>query len=334
MPKIRFGVFMGADPESLALADRIGLDLICMGDGPAMMGDLYVRLARAAMLTKKPRISPAVTVPFFRHPYVAASSIMDIQQLSNGRAIFALGSGYNSIEYMQERPASLKELQEYGLAVKALAANKKGVYRGKEMEMAWKNPPPPVPLWFAGDGPKGIELAGRVGDGVIIGNAATVSLVEWGQRHVIAGARETGRDPSHVEIWNYPRVILCKSTKEGIAQNAFVLADYAAIHFRNGYYDKGVAMDEDIADRLDKFRAEFNMGLSHDPGINYNVELVKKYGLYDWLANQLLVAGPPEVIIERLQQLIAAGGRNFVFRVMPDLSTAEELSKKVLDKFR
>ena len=54
-------------------------------------------------------------------------------------------------------------------------------------------------MWVAGYGPKVLELAGRIADGVIL-QFADPDLIEWCVSFVKKGAEAAGRDPRKIEI--------------------------------------------------------------------------------------------------------------------------------------
>jgi 5,10-methylenetetrahydromethanopterin reductase len=340
-PKIQFGMNIPGRrveefSEWLRLADEIDLGLIGVGDTPIQKHDVYVELALAAQHTKRAKLGPWVTMPIVRHPIIAASSIATIQEMSEGRAFFALGPGDVTIYDIGEAGAKMGDVAEYALAVKGLCAGEVVEYQGKELKLSWPQLPAPVPVWLAGDGPRNLEMAGRIADGVIVGNAATVPLVEWAQYHVRVGAEEAGRDPSQIDMWYMARVAPARTVQEGIDSLAFYLASYANVRFRHNMFDKGVDVDEDTAERIRGFRSEYRGDLSHRHELDHNVKLLKKYGLVQWLADQFLITGPPELCIERLRDLIDAGATNFyVPLLLPDpMGKTRELAKEVFAAFR
>ena len=62
---------------------------------------------------------------------------------------------------------------------------------------------PTIPILVAGRGPRILELAGEVADGVIIGALLSPSTFDYAQRHVRAGAARVGRrlDRFETVVW-------------------------------------------------------------------------------------------------------------------------------------
>lgn len=55
-----------------------------------------------------------------------------------------------------------------------------------------------VPIYVAASGPKTLELAGEIADGVILFGAVSPSLIDFVMNHVRAGAERAGRNPKKI----------------------------------------------------------------------------------------------------------------------------------------
>ncbi len=213
-----------------------------------------------------------------------------------------------------------------------LCAGHVATYQGRELRMNWDAPP--VPVWIAGDGPRMLELGGRIGDGVIVGNAATPELVRWAREHVAAGAAESGRSIDDVEVWCMVRVHVAESVEQGIEDLGFYLASYANVRYRRSMRDKGVPVDDDIAARLQRFRETWDGRQAYDPRNRHNLDLLDELGLTRWLADQFLVTGPLDVVLDKVGALVDAGARNIVMPQMlgDPIATTTQL-RPVIDAF-
>jgi hypothetical protein len=110
--------------------------------------------------------------------------------------------------------------------------------------------------------------------------------------------------------------------------HGFYLASYANVRFRRSMRDKGVAVDDDIAQRLQAFRDGFDGTQAYDPANRRNLDLLDSLGLTRWLADQFLVTGPLDTVLERVRALIDAGARNLVVpQMLPDpIATTSRLA--------
>lgn len=338
MSGVRFGV---ARPPRLSddfvpwirHAESCGVQLFGFGDSQTMWPDPYVGMTLAAEHTTSARIGPMVTVPVTRHPSVAAAAIAGIQRVSRGRAYFGIGPGDSAAYNIGVPSVRMAALEEYATAVRDLCSPRHAAtYQGRELRMNWDADP--VPVWIAGDGPRMLELGGRIGDGVIVGNAATPELVRWAREHIAAGAASAGRSIDDVEVWCMVRVHVTDSVERGIEDLGFYLASYANVRFRRSMRDKGVPVDDDVAERLQRFRGAFDGKQAYDPANRHNLDLLDRLGLTRWLADQFLVTGPLDLVLEKLHALVDAGARNIVVpQMLPDPIATTTLLRPVIDAF-
>jgi 5,10-methylenetetrahydromethanopterin reductase len=93
------GIWLFPDVAAPALvsafvaAEALGLDEVWLGDEGPSNRDPFAVLAAAATGTRRVTLGLAVTNPYLRHPAVAASAMMTVQELSGGRAILGVGAG-------------------------------------------------------------------------------------------------------------------------------------------------------------------------------------------------------------------------------------------------
>ncbi len=184
--------------ELMARAEDSGFDGVWVADSQSIFRDAFVALALGALRTRRLMLATGVTNPVTRHPATIACSIATIDELSGGRAILGIGTGFSSVRTLGLKPASLQALEEATLALRALMAGQAATYEGKEIRMTW--PTRPVPIYFAASGPKSLHLAGRVADGVLFQVGSKPALVQRAIERVHAGAREAGRNPKDVKL--------------------------------------------------------------------------------------------------------------------------------------
>src|SRR5579875_253482 len=97
----------------LDVGEAAGFELLSTGDSQSLWGDPFVSLAVAAQVTARPRLGVVVSNPRTRHPAVAASALVALQQLSGGRMFFGVSSGDSALRNIGVRPATLAELESF-----------------------------------------------------------------------------------------------------------------------------------------------------------------------------------------------------------------------------
>jgi alkanesulfonate monooxygenase SsuD/methylene tetrahydromethanopterin reductase-like flavin-dependent oxidoreductase (luciferase family) len=171
-----------ADITAEALyADQLGMHSAWIGEhhfnslGVLSCPDLV--LSYIAARTKQIRLAPAVTVLPLHHPIRVAEQWATLDLLSNGRVDFAVGRGYDKREYLPFH-VSFEDNQsifEEGLElVRTLwASEDRLTYQGKhyQFEDVRITPKPvqkPIPTYVGSFSKPSIELAARLGCGLIV----------------------------------------------------------------------------------------------------------------------------------------------------------------------
>ena len=127
-------------PEWWTLADRAGVDVIGLPDSPALVRELYVVAALCAEHTSRARIMTSVTNPLSRDPSVTASCLLTLEEIAPGRIACGIGTGDSALWGVGLRPATVAQLRDYIVAVKALLRGEEGPLPGQEVPHAVVRP--------------------------------------------------------------------------------------------------------------------------------------------------------------------------------------------------
>ncbi len=130
-----------------------------------------------------------------------------------------IGRGDSSRRVLGKKPVSPAELERAVATFRELTAGQEVQYEGQATRLPWAKVPPPV--WIAGYGPKVLNMAGRVADGVIL-QFADPDLIAWCLGFVWQGAKEAGRDPKSIEIMAAAPVWVSDDLECGAATGAMV----------------------------------------------------------------------------------------------------------------
>lgn len=314
-------------------AEDFGFDFLGYGDSQNLWGDLYVALTIAAQNSSRALIGPTVTNPMSRHPAVAAGAIASIQQVSKGRAFFGLGSGDSALCNIGVRPATLQELEDYAIAIKALCAKDEAIYKGQRLNMEWATES--VPLYLSAEGPRMLELAGRIADGVIIGNGLTEDVVRDSIARVRAGADSVGRDFDTIDLWWLAKPYFAESEEAGWRALNWSLAGSANHAFRFTMEDKFVPemLRERIRELQNGYAAHQHAKVGQG---DHNASLVEEAGLTEFLGRRFTICGPPERMTEKIRELQGYGVRNlFLTQLVEDrISFMGRLSREIFPAFK
>jgi probable F420-dependent oxidoreductase len=178
--------------------------------------DGFLPLAAAAADTETIELGTSIAVAFARTPMTLAHLGHDMQLLSAGRFVLGLGTQIRPhIEYRYSMPwsrpaARMREMIEAMRAIwRCWNDGERLDFRGDfythtlmpPLLAAPPNPHGPPRVWVAGVGPRMVEVAGEVGDGLICHPLVSDRyLREVLIPHLHAGAESAGRPPEDLEV--------------------------------------------------------------------------------------------------------------------------------------
>ena len=189
-------------PELTALVQSIeaaGFDGVGILDSQVLCRDTFVTLGQAAGRTSRLALFPAVTNPFTRHASVLAGAIQTVEELAPNRVKFVIGTGYTSASTIGRKPATLAEMRACISSVRALLAGETVDFGGTPARLAFASGRR-IPVLMAASGPKAIEVAGEIADGVLLLVGFNRGIVETALASLERGARRAGRRLEDLEI--------------------------------------------------------------------------------------------------------------------------------------
>lgn len=153
-------------------AEALGYRRCWTYDSPALYGDVWVACAEIARSTDRIGFGPAVLVPGLRHPLVNASAIAQLEGMAPGRLAVAIGTGFTGRHAMGQRPHTWRSVRAYVETLRALLGGETVEYEGARIRMIpsegfLPERPIEVPILIGANGPKGLEVARELGDGVM-----------------------------------------------------------------------------------------------------------------------------------------------------------------------
>ena len=188
-------------------AERRGFSHAWLYDSQMLTSDVYAALALCADKTKTIKLGPGVTNPASRIAPLTACSIASINALAPGRVILGIGTGNTARRTLGMPAARVADMREHVEVCQGLLAGKTVPYQeaGRKRMITFLNPKTgainirkKVPIYVAGSGPKSLEMAGEVADGVILFGAVSPSLIRFVLGHVKRGAERVGRNPKRI----------------------------------------------------------------------------------------------------------------------------------------
>jgi 5,10-methylenetetrahydromethanopterin reductase len=309
--------------ERAERAEDLGYDGIFVGESHLSSIDSFQTLATCAMLTKRVLLGIAVTNMVFRHPTVLAGAAASLNEISNGRALLGLGTGDGPV-YSQGRKAT--PLAQFEPGVKMI----RDLVQGKTIDVPTGHVAlgfnvRPVPIYVSAEGPKGLRLAGRVADGVILGTGFDLRVLEWARHRIFEGTQEAGRSPNDLGLIVAGMLCVSEDGKEArrIVRNR--IANRAHHNFR--FTLETVPAEE--LEAVKKFMAGFDVMKPMEDRVDPNL-------VSDYLIRRFSIAGTAAECIERIEELRDAGVEHLMLTPARKVyyETIEAFAAKVMRQFR
>jgi 5,10-methylenetetrahydromethanopterin reductase len=306
MADVEYGV--GLPPTSpvgdlVALAEeieRLGYRYLWVND-ERLERDAFTVLAAIAQRTERIRLGPGVTNPYSRHPALIATATATLDELSGGRAVLGLGAGGTNHRALGiERRAPVAALRDGVGLIRALwggstATVEGDVVRAWEARLDFAAPRPRIPIYIGGRGPRVLELAGEVADGVIVGNVATREGWTYALDRVTLGAARAGRDVGEVRLtaWLYA----CVADDEDEALDAIrPMAATSLVTSRPVLGELGIEMPDDFRAGMEARGWALDREVVAEAAATLPAELVHRFG----------IGGTPDACRGRLEGLLEA----------------------------
>jgi probable F420-dependent oxidoreductase len=178
-------------------AEGAGFEYGWIFDSHILWKECYPLLTLMASNTRKMHLGPCVTNPAVRDISVTSSLFATLNIISGGRMELGIGRGDSSRRVLGKRPVTTAHLENSVQTFRALTSGREVEFDGQTTCIPWAQNSPRV--WIAGYGPKVLEMAGRVADGIIL-QFADPHLISWCLGFVKKGAQAAGRDPSKIEV--------------------------------------------------------------------------------------------------------------------------------------
>jgi 5,10-methylenetetrahydromethanopterin reductase len=158
--------------DQVATAERLGYHRAWLADSPAIWGDVWIALARAADATETIGLGTSVAIPELRHLMVTASAVASIQQLAPGRLTLGVGAGFTGMHLLGRKPMRWADVSAWVTALRDLLRGEEVQWDGSIVRMCHTGPHDPsfpveIPIYIAAEGPKGIAVAREHGDGLL-----------------------------------------------------------------------------------------------------------------------------------------------------------------------
>jgi len=155
--------------------------------------DVYLTLGLAAERTSRLALYPATSNPVTRHPAVLASLAHTLEEIAPSRVLLTLAPGFLAVRNIGHRRARVDELRDAVVVIKRLLAGEEVTFEGQATRLRNVSDAP-TPIYLLAAGPRMVELASEVADGVFLMTGLDPRSHALARRHLEAGAQRAGRE--------------------------------------------------------------------------------------------------------------------------------------------
>jgi probable F420-dependent oxidoreductase len=307
-------------------AEAAGFEYGWIFDSHILWLEPYPLLTLMAANTRKMRLGTCVTNPAVRDISVTSSLFATLDLISGNRMDLGIGRGDSSRRVLGKKPVTTAHLEQAVRTFRELTAGNETELDGRPTRLSWASGSPPV--WIAGYGPKVLDLAGRIADGVIL-QFADPDLISWCLGFVRKGAHAGGRDLEQVKVM--------------AAAPVWVSDDLSLARERVRWFPALVS--NHVVDLVSRYRPEElpaaltsyirNRG-QYDYLHHCQVDSDNRNFVSDEVTDRFCLVGPAQAHVQKLRALARAGVTQFNVYLMSgeEEQTLETYRKQVLPVFQ
>ncbi len=273
-----------------------------------------------ACSTRRMRIGLGVVNPYTRHPALIAMEIAALSEVAEGRTVLGIGGGVRYWIETQMRIPYTKPgtaMRETVDIVRRMLRDETVTFEGKVfrthvVKLSFPSPLAALPVHLGVLGPKNLEMAGEIADGVLLSGMTSAAYARFAVEHILRGAERAGRRLADLEIGAF--LLVSISEDEQAARRAVkpflaTLLGLLAAEPQNPL----VATPGIPARELARIGEAFAQGTSA-------VELVS-----DWMIDTFAIAGSPAHCRERLAEIVTAGVDHPIAFEVPGVAPEETI---------
>lgn len=190
-------------PEHVEIAERHGYHRAWLYDSPALCTDIWIALAQAAQRTSTIGLGTGVLVPRLRHVIATAAAAAQVELLAPGRLVLGFGTGFTGSRALGQKAMKWADVAEYVEALQGLLRGETVEWDGAAIRLLQPDGfaptrPIDIPIVIAAEGPKGMAVGRRFGQGIFTTGmaAAPPDDVDWTIRLAWGTVLEPGEDPT------------------------------------------------------------------------------------------------------------------------------------------
>jgi len=272
-----------------------------------LVRDAITPLAAFAAKTQRIKLATGVVNNWTRTSALMAMTLATLHELSGGRVMLGIGAYWEPLASNQgiRRRKTVSAMREYVTVVRQLLNMETVTYEGEVVKVndlrldlgdGIPRTPKEVPIYIGATGPRMMELAGEIADGVFHNFFTSVGYLRQSLDRVKTGAQRAGRPVREIDM---PQMMAVAMSND--AESARNTARYAITMYmgQQPHIAKASGIDEDVIQHIHDTIGGWP---PREGGIEAAMSLVG-----DDIVDLLCAAGTPEMCRQRVQEYMDAG---------------------------
>ena len=287
-------------------AEQRGLESVWVCE-TRLARDAVTPLAAFAAVTSRIKLASGVVNNWTRTSALMAMTFATLAELAPGRIILTIGAYWEPLASKQgiHRRKTLTAMREYVDVVRRLLALETVTLEGQvvkvrdlKLDLGYGVPQEPVqvPIYIGATGPKMMELAGEIADGILHNFFTSTQYLQLSLERARAGAQKAGRDLADLDMPQMVGIAMSADAEEARDAARHVVTMYIG---QQPHIARVSGVDEELVQRIQDTMG----GWPPKPGGIEAATLLVNDDVVDMLA----VAGTPEMCRKRVQEYLDAG---------------------------
>lgn len=297
---------VGRFSDLVKMAEDYGAEALGTYDSAFVGGDAFVRATVIALASSHARVGLRPTNPLTREPQVMASFMASLDSLTGGRAFMDVASGDSAVLNIGYKIASRARIEDFVGCVRNLLRTGEATYQGRPQRVRWSSTAVRnwIPISICAEGPKMLEMGGRIGDGVIAGTGLLPEIINDTISRIHTAAEAAGRKSADVDVWFTTRTSLHEDRDKALKNVKASVSSILNHSMRQGLDNKHVP--DDLRVKLEQYVKGYVL-YDHVLHEGRNPRRMDELGLTDYAIRRFALAGNPGDWITRIEELANAG---------------------------
>jgi 5,10-methylenetetrahydromethanopterin reductase len=263
-----------------------------------LVREATVPMAAYAAHTERLRVGSGVVNTWTRNVGLLAATFVTLDDLAPGRIMLGLGAWWDPLARKVgiSRTNPLQCMRETVEACRRLFTLDEVTYHGVRIDVVHGDTAPRrIPIYIGATGPKMLELAGEIADGVLLNYMVSPAYNDEAMERIAAGARRAGR---RLEDIDRPQLVVCSVDRDrarALDAARILLTQYLG---QQPHIMKASGVSQALIDRINAIVAW--------PATHEEIVRASRY-VPDDVVQMVSAAGTPEECRKKVAEYVAHG---------------------------